>query len=365
MCIIIYKPEDKKFSETLMRRAFAGNDDGFGLMYVCGDKNCKKVHHAKTVAGIDQILKMYKPVQHRELAMHFRFATHGTISQANAHPYPVYTIDKDGFDLYMMHNGVFNFVDTGKDKDKSDTAHFIDNWLKPVLNGDPAVLQNKMFQKMLGRAIDGNKLLFLDGDGNYTFINEHLGDIHKDSGCWVSQQYSLYPTSYYSFGKKWNNRWDEQAWGEQITWTAEDEADYQARRAAQGLSNTSDGVKVTDKRAVSLPFVAATPSTTTTAKSILTLPAHTETGVKNAAESASVILALQAAAIVNEESGEDDPAESDIELEVETIRERFRTELASRHLEEEDFQDLEWFKVYELVCNHPEKVADFLYGKFA
>jgi predicted glutamine amidotransferase len=59
----------------------------------------------------------------REIAIHFRWTTHGKTDMLNCHPYDVIP----GF-IAMMHNGVLH-TGNAADKNKSDTWHFIQGLL--------------------------------------------------------------------------------------------------------------------------------------------------------------------------------------------------------------------------------------------
>ena len=122
-----------------------------------------------------------------DMALHFRWKTHGDIGMTNNHPYRVFDQETDGTDLWLMHNGVIRIIEV--DKTASDTRHWIDLRLRPVLAMNPALLGVPEFQGMLEDGISGSRILFLDNANNWTFLNEYQWK--KQDGC----LYSTFPPS--------------------------------------------------------------------------------------------------------------------------------------------------------------------------
>ena len=194
MCIIIYQPEGAKFKPGLLRNLFHRNSDGFGLFYA--DEG--RIHVEKIVnPNEESIIKLFEEFQDRPLAMHLCLMTHGIQDKENTHPYRILNKRRHGIDLWMAHNGVLD-VDEEHAK-RSDTWHFVEYFLRPALASNPHLLQNTSFRKILTNAAGSNKLLFLDGKGEVTIINERLGTQHQDTGCWLSNTHGLgNPLTWYS-----------------------------------------------------------------------------------------------------------------------------------------------------------------------
>lgn len=97
MCIIIVKPSGVELpSDNLLRAAAALNRDGCGFMTDDG-----VVYHA-LYRDLDLFLSVLRRRAPKEAAaaVHFRMATHGSVSLKNCHPF-----NYQG-ELFMMHNGV-------------------------------------------------------------------------------------------------------------------------------------------------------------------------------------------------------------------------------------------------------------------
>ena len=207
MCLIIHKPAGIMVPEDTLVTAYHNNDDGMGIMYIeDGVVKTKRI----MPKNAEDVLKLYDEFKDREVGIHFRWTTHGDTVKQMAHPLNVLHRDRDGSDLYMMHNGVLS-GQSERVKSASDTWHFIQDTVRPlVLKFGPEIIRDPIFNSMLGKIIgNNNKLLFLDGEGTYTKINAASGNTDSIEGCWISNTYSLTPghrnTKTYTFG---NDAWD-------------------------------------------------------------------------------------------------------------------------------------------------------------
>jgi predicted glutamine amidotransferase len=196
------------------------NSDGVGAMYVeDGRVKFEKLvfepldntltREQKHQAMLDFCTNAFN--SHDKVVIHHRLKTHGRINEINTHPYKVLSIDDgDDVDLFMMHNGTLSF---GSCQEYSDTYHFVENVLRPILReSGVGVLQKESFHKLLASSIKGSKLVFLDNSGTVTIINESDGKWQDKTatggGCWISNIYSINPkpatTSYYNSSSYWN-----------------------------------------------------------------------------------------------------------------------------------------------------------------
>jgi hypothetical protein len=92
----------------------------------------------------------------------------------------------------MMHNGVLNWVDDRSDKTKSDTWHFIDQYIQPMLERAPDLFMVPAFAEMLGELIgNSNRLVFMDNLGQMQIVNQDTGIEHN--GLWFSNTYAWSP----------------------------------------------------------------------------------------------------------------------------------------------------------------------------
>lgn len=192
MCLIAHAPEGTTFPERLRSSVFTRNKDGFGVMYSNRDDTV-------TVEKIlpkspDEIEPFLEKTKDQNVAFHWRMRTHGSIDLSQVHPYRVTSKSEgDDLDIYMMHNGVLRCVNEVFPT-KSDTWHFIEGFLRPVLLKDPDILYDSDFIKTLGAMIGtNNKFLIYRGDDAEPFIiNEKSGvdDEKKYEGCWLSNTYA-------------------------------------------------------------------------------------------------------------------------------------------------------------------------------
>lgn len=185
MCLLITGPASSIRAHLLntpglIENIYDSNADGLGIMYgtVRGLKVVKRLpataSHARTII---QTL----PNDAREVALHWRWRTHGDIDMDNCHPYQVTPTTQ------LMHNGILS---TGNkdDPSKSDTWHFIKDYLADMPDDG---LHNAGFLEILGDFIGNNKFAIMSADGRLSVVNEEQGLHHQD--VWYSNTYAWSP----------------------------------------------------------------------------------------------------------------------------------------------------------------------------
>lgn len=190
MCLIITGTSAKIRStlldtHSLLSDIFTSNPDGIGIMYAT-TKGLKVVKQLpKSLADATHFISKL-PNDDRELAIHFRWTTHGHTDLTNCHPYDVIP----GY-VAMMHNGILH---TGNDADKtkSDTWHFIRDYLASPTTDHPPLVHNEKFRDMLADFIGDNRFVFMDGDGKMSHVNYDQGVEHD--GLWFSNTYAWRPS---------------------------------------------------------------------------------------------------------------------------------------------------------------------------
>lgn len=214
MCLIITGKSSQVRATLLdtkgmLKDIYTSNSDGIGFMY--GTKDGLKVikHLPKSEADALACIKRM-PTDDREIAIHFRMTTHGDTDLTNCHPYDVIP----GY-VAMMHNGVLH---TGNkaDMSKSDTWHFIKDYLASPVAEHPDLIFNDSFLTMVADYIDNNRFVFMNGEGRMSHVNFEQGIEHD--GMWFSNTYawkpaSLIPNYYTGVSKGWKYKnyaaWDD------------------------------------------------------------------------------------------------------------------------------------------------------------
>jgi|TARA_R110000787_G_scaffold37078_3_gene94420 hypothetical protein len=187
MCLILERPEGVAIDPLLVEAAYQNNADGFGVMMPTNDGGIH-VHRIMpdSAADCQTVIDKYGD---RAMGIHFRMATHGDINKSQCHPFPILTKKTHGRAMYLMHNGILPNVPEFE-KSKSDTWHFIEYVLRPILKDWPGLIHDIDFQDMLSDMIHTDKLLILDGEtGEFVKINERNGT--EVDGVWLSNTYSL------------------------------------------------------------------------------------------------------------------------------------------------------------------------------
>jgi len=182
MCILIHQPKDGCFESAQLQDFYNRNPDGFGAIVNRGDE----VYVVKMVGSFAEIEDLYyNKVACYEAVIHFRMKTHGDIDMDNCHPYEVTP------GLWMAHNGVLATGNAANPR-MSDTWHYINDYLKPLLEAHPELIKQEAFLKMVGGHIgSSNKFAFMNQQGECFIVNRKSGVDHK--GMWYSNTYAWTP----------------------------------------------------------------------------------------------------------------------------------------------------------------------------
>lgn len=238
MCLIVYYPDVENcwFDEEDFETSYESNSDGIGIMYA----NNGRVRVHKSMGEFAKQKRLWRSqVGIRPFAMHQRMRTHGETDMQNVHPYPILTHEQHGYDLYMMHNGIINVPEY--DSNLSDTWHFVEYYLRPILETNHELWLDPHFQDMVEDFIGyGSKLLFMNGDGRVRLYNEKKGT--WKNGCWLSNTYSIARvsySSYFGFDDDWPRRSHQQSKATPPAWSHLDD-EFEAITSPYGSnSNTA------------------------------------------------------------------------------------------------------------------------------
>lgn len=184
MCLIIYKPAGKEIPPEQVDTALANNPDGFGMMWI--EKGIARSWKIYSTKAKSEILKRVAALTPYEAGVHFRLRTHGEISTDQSHPHEVLNQKEHTRTVWLMHNGIFSTAPI-TNKAKSDTWHFIEFHLKPLLAYHKDLLETK--PEILNDLVGSNKLLLLDANYHkFILVNSNLW--HEEDGLKYSNHYS-------------------------------------------------------------------------------------------------------------------------------------------------------------------------------
>jgi hypothetical protein len=167
-------------TQGLIDDVYSANPDGVGVMHSDGRKLSVSKFLPKNAAEVRQFI-MSLPNDDRDVALHFRLKTHGLIDMENCHPYRVNN------DTWLAHNGVLH-TGNAADPDKSDTWHFIDNYLSSLPTD---ALHDKKFLALVGAFIGNNRFAIMSADGRLSVVNREQGI--EAAGVWFSNTYAWSP----------------------------------------------------------------------------------------------------------------------------------------------------------------------------
>ena len=187
MCLLLTQSKTSPIlSDAWLSDFYSYNQDGVGVMFAHhGELIIKKIIPNTAQEFID----FYREnISGRDCAFHLRMRTHGDIDLLNCHPYEILNRAEHGMDLWLMHNGV---LATGNRADitKSDTWHYIQDYLKPMLAGNPDFAFHPSFKALIEDHIgSSNKFVIMDNEGRQTVINQSSGVYW--GGLWLSNTYA-------------------------------------------------------------------------------------------------------------------------------------------------------------------------------
>ena len=219
MCLLLSIPKDVVFTDEHITDFYNRNRDGIGVMWAEGGY----LHQVKTIprSAEDAIAFYQEHIRGKQCAAHFRMRTHGDVDLENTHPYEVFGFTEEHeMPMMLMHNGILH-TGNGKDASKSDTWHYIRDYLHKLLGKDPALAFTPEFSDVIGRHIGSNRFAIMNHLGEIAIINKNQGVTFN--GAWLSNLYAwnsdkwmpkpaatVYAGGHYVSGGKW----DPKEWGD-------------------------------------------------------------------------------------------------------------------------------------------------------
>jgi hypothetical protein len=191
MCLLFQKPANVTFTDEHLRDFFTFNRDGYGVMYAEGGK----LFMRKELGNVDQWIAFFRTHEHREACFHLRMKTHGDVDLVNCHPYPVFGFEGEeaAHPMLLMHNGILS-TGNERDRSKSDTWHYIRDYIRTLLKNDPALAFDPVFADVIGKHIGQNRFAIMDHTGKTAIINKAQGV--EFNGAWLSNTYAWSHTKY-------------------------------------------------------------------------------------------------------------------------------------------------------------------------
>jgi len=201
MCMLCVVPPNVIPSREMLENSALNNPHGFGFAIVIPSE--KRIHAERTMnadTSINRFLQMRALHPEGYALWHARFATHGTTSVENCHPFRVGGDRK----TYLAHNGILPIIEPQGD-DRSDTRIFAEDLLPAI--GGVASLDNPQVQNLIEDFTTGSKICVLtvhpDAKFQCYLFHEDKG-WRDDSNVWWSNDTCYLPKPYtYSGDNKW------------------------------------------------------------------------------------------------------------------------------------------------------------------
>lgn len=156
MCVIIAKKKGVKVpSKKFLERAYRANPDG------CGYATSSGVMFKSP--SFKEFWDHFKEHARKEdsIIIHFRWATHGEVCEANCHPFAYTVADEVG---YMAHNGVIHGVETDGNTDSEAYLRLAQDYVDEQILTDKE--RRKLFHKCFETAeVSGSKFAFVSNKG--------------------------------------------------------------------------------------------------------------------------------------------------------------------------------------------------------
>lgn len=167
MCIIITKPAGVKLPPmAILNRCATLNPHGFGF--------ATKDRIYKTLS-FEEFKRALKTIRKEETAiLHFRYATHGSVKEANCHPF---RDDETG--VSFAHNGVLSIVPY---EDMTDSETAFRGIIVPVIKEHG--IDSDEFIEANYKVIGGSRFAYIDAEGEYKLY----GAFTHYKGCWYSNR---------------------------------------------------------------------------------------------------------------------------------------------------------------------------------
>ncbi len=186
MCVIVVKPAGVKLKRAYWYECFRMNGHGAGLSYV----EDNKLIVDKGYFDFNDLYEEIAKHEDKEMVVHFRVSSAGSITVANCHPFYVESVAFPQFSWAVSHNGTLDYRTT---PNESDTNLFVNEVLGPQLELHPWFLDDHPGQWFLKKACENkhanSKIVVFRYDNikkesKIYIANKYLGI--EEMGCWFS-----------------------------------------------------------------------------------------------------------------------------------------------------------------------------------
>jgi glutamine amidotransferase len=201
LCVI---PPNVTPTREKLENSALNNPDGFGFAIVIPSEN--RIHVERTMnadASITRFLEMREKYPEGYATWHARYATHGTTTVDNCHPFQV---GIGNTQTYLAHNGMLPVIEPTGDT-RSDTRIFAEDILPTI--GGVTSLDNEQVWNLLEDFTNGSKIVILTVDPRAKhqcyLLHENKGWKDSSGVWWSNQSCYLAATTFaspYSYGLK-------------------------------------------------------------------------------------------------------------------------------------------------------------------
>lgn len=180
MCLLCYYPPQVETNLDGLENSCLNNPDGFGWSALDADTGILSTFHSMNAdETISKFAKFREQNPETHALFHARYATAGSISVDNCHPYQI----GGGVNAVLGHNGHLS-VSIPKGDQRSDTRVFAEDLLPERIGS----LDNKKRFRKLEKWAGGSKFVILNADPRLKkpvyLVNADLG--HWFDGVWYS-----------------------------------------------------------------------------------------------------------------------------------------------------------------------------------
>ena len=204
MCMLCVVPPNVIPSREKLENSALNNPHGFGFAIVIPKEN--RIHVERTMnadTSINRFIEMRGKYPEGYAMWHARFATHGTTTVDNCHPFRVGKDER----TYLAHNGILPIIEPQGDN-RSDTRIFAEDLLPAI--GGVASLDNEQVINLLDDFTTGSKVcvLTIHPDAKYQcYLFHKEKGWEDDSGVWWSNDSCYLPKSYAYTASSWENKY--------------------------------------------------------------------------------------------------------------------------------------------------------------